>query len=256
MIERRFRRWRVVAAIAVAAGLAGCAAGPAPRPRERGPLAHYQMARMYFGQGKIPEALEEIDRSLELDDSLPQVHFYKGFIFWSLERWEEAARSFERAVAIHPYYTDARMYLATCYENLGRPDDALAELDEALHDRTYPYPEKIHLNKGLILFRQGRSGEALRELRRAVEIRPKYHRAHYEMAKVLESMGRGEEALEAFAAAAPGYEEDPGFHYRYGAALFRAERREEAAKELRRAIELAPGSETAAKARDLLEVIG
>ncbi|UCF67506.1 MAG: tetratricopeptide repeat protein [Acidobacteriota bacterium] len=243
-------------ALAAALFALACASGPASSQRKDGPLQHYQLARMYFEQGKVPEALAEVDRSLRLDDTLPQTHFYQGYIFWSLQRWSAAEAAFREALQLHPYYTDARMYLATCLDQQNRIDEALSELSRALDDQTYPFPEKIRVNRAVLLRRQGRLSDALTELRRAVEIKPRYYRAHYEMARLLVDMGQGEEALDAFVAAQPGYEADAEFHYRYGAALFRQNRRLEAGRELRRAMDLAPGSETAAKARDLLGVMG
>ncbi len=242
--------------LALGALLAGCAS-PGPRSRQKdGPLQHYQLARMHFEQGRVPEALEEIERSISLDDSLPQTHHYKGYIFWNLEQWEDAAEAFEDAIALQPYYTDARMFLATCLENLGRIDEALTQLSEAIRDRTYGAREKVFLNRAMILMRQGRLGEALDDLRRAVELKTRYYRAHFEMARVLDQLDRLEEAFTAFEAAEPGYEKDAVFHYERGKALFRGGLLTEAERMLRRAMELAPGSESAAKARELLGVIG
>ena len=234
----------------------GCASGPKTSEEKSSPLKHYQRARMYFEQGQVPQALEEIDLSLRQDDSLAQVHFYRGYIYWNLENWAQAETNFRAALERNPYYTDARMYLATCLEKQDHPDEALAMLDAAAADRTYPLPEKIHLNKALICRRQKRLDCALAELRKVVELKPRYQRGHYEMAQVFEEMGRGAEALVAYEAAASGYVTDAEFHLRYGRALFRQRREADARRELRRAQELAPGSQVAAEAAELLGVIG
>ncbi|MDH3283609.1 MAG: tetratricopeptide repeat protein [Acidobacteriota bacterium] len=236
--------------------LPGCAS-PGPQSRAKdGPLHHYQLARMHFEQGRVPKALEELERSIELDDSLPQTHHYKGYIFWNLAEWDIAAVAFEKAISLQPYYTDSRMFLATCLENKGDIDGALAQLNEASRDRTYGAREKVYLNRAMILGRQGRLGDALSDLRSAVELKPRYYRAHFEMARVLDRLERLEEALTAFEAAEPGYEEDAQFHYERGKVLFRGGLLSEAERMLRKAMELAPGSESAAKARELLGVIG
>lgn len=248
-------RHSVVALLALGALAAGCASSSDPRPGEAGPLQHYQMARMYFEQGRTDDALEEIDQSLRRDDSLPQVHFYKGFIYYSLGDMAKATPCFEAAIQRDPYYTDARMYLAAAYEELGRPQDALAELDRALANRTYPTPEKILVNKALVLARQGQYEPALAALRQAIDLKPRYYRAHFETAQILETTGRNAQALAAYEAAQPGYAADAGFHLAYGSSLFRARREAEARLELKRAIELAPGSTVAARATELLEMI-
>lgn len=248
-------RQAVAALLALAGLVTGCASSGDPTPSEAGPLQHYQMARMYFEQGRTDEALKEIDQSLRQSDALPQVHFYKGFIYYSLGDPAKAVPCFEAAIQRDPYYTDARMYLAAAYDGLGRPQDALAELDKALTNKTYPTPEKILVNKALILARQGQNEPALAVLRQAIDIKPRYYRAHFETAQILEATGRSPEAVAAYESAAPGYADDAGFHFAYGSALFRVRREAEARAELKRAIQLAPGSTVAAKASELLGVI-
>ncbi len=147
------------------------------------------------------------------------------------------------------------MFLATCLEKLGRADEALAQLDRAERDRTFGAREKVFVTRAMIHKRQGRLTDALSDLRSAVELRPRYYRAHYEMALVLDAMDRLEESIAAFDAAEPGYGENARFHFEKGRALFRHGLLPAAALQLRRAMDLAPGSESAAKARELLEVI-
>ncbi len=251
---------RATALAALVAALAGCGSAPTPLPAaeagKNGPLHHYQLGRMYFEQGKVREALEEIDRSLRIDDSLPQVWFYRGYIYWNLSKWKDAEEAFRTALVRNPYYTDARMWLATCLDQQGKPQEALNELDRAAEDRSFQTPEKIQLTKAKILDRQGRLDEALATLRSAVTLRPRFYEAHFAMALVLSKLGRLEEAQLAFDAAEPGYAKDAEFHWKRGEALFRMRRKPEAAKELRRAQELAPGSEAAANAGQLLKEIG
>jgi Tfp pilus assembly protein PilF len=210
---------------------------------------------MYFEQGRVKEAFDEINRSLHADQSLPQVWFFRGYMYWNLEDWTRAEQDFRAALQRNPFYTDARLYLATCLDRRGLPEQALAELDRAAEDRNFTTPERIYLNKAVILRRQGRLDEALAQLRISVTMRPRFYRGHYEMAQVLVQLGRLEESELAFAAAAPGYSKDAEFHYSWGEALFRMRRREDAARELRRALTLGPGSEAAAKASELLKQI-
>ncbi len=235
---------------------AGCGTAGKTNKAEDGPLRHYQLARMHYEQGSIPRALAELKTSLAMDDSLPQTHFYLGFIHWRAGEWEQAEAPLRRAVELNPYFTDARMYLADCLDNEGQPDEAVAVLTKALEDKTYPHVEKIFFNRAMIYDRMGRLSESLADLRRAVEIRPRYYLAHSEMARLFDQLGRQDDALRAFASAEPGLREDPGFLYRYGAALFRAGRAAEASSRLRKVTEIAPGSKNAEDASKLLGVMG
>jgi Tfp pilus assembly protein PilF len=241
--------------LALALG-AACSSNPKPGPSEDGPLHAYQLARVMFEQGRVDQALEQIEVSLERDDTIPQTHFFKGYIYWSMERWESAAESFRDALEIHGHYTNARNFLADCLSRMGRHQEALDELAIALEDQAFPNKEKIHFNRSMVYRELGRLEDALGELRAAVAERPRYYPAHYEMARLLEEMRRPERALRAYEAAEPGFREDPEFLLDYGSALLRAGNSAKARVRLRRVLDLAPGSEAAERARDLLEVTG
>jgi tetratricopeptide (TPR) repeat protein len=245
------------ACLIVLACAVGCGGGSrTPGPEEDGPLHAYQLARVFFEQGRVDQALEQIEISLRRDDSIPQTHFFKGYIHWSLERWDEAASAFRRALEIHTHYTNARNFLADCLTKMGRHQEALDQLEIALRDQAFPNREKIHLNRSVVYKELGRLEDALDALRAAVAEQPRYYPAHYEMARLLEEMRRPEQALRAYESAAPGFREDPEFQLDYGSALLRAGDADQAKVKLRRVLDLAPGSHAAEQARELLEVIG
>lgn len=252
------RTARLFVALLLLVLLASCASSPSKSSFDDrdGPMQHYRRAVMLFDEGQVERALEEIDRSIDLDSDLPAATFYRGYILWNLGRYGEAETSFRDTVRINPLHLDARMYLASCLEQTGSVDAALRELDAAIALPGVPNIEQVRLNKALILERQGRLDQALGELRAAVTTRPRYHRAHFEMAKILEEMGRPEDALLALRAAEPGYAKDAEYHYRLGSLLFHLRRNEEASRSLRRVLDLGPGTEAAARAQELLKVIG
>ncbi len=221
-----------------------------------GPLRHFQLARMYYEQGKVQESLQELDQSFKLDNKLPQVHAYLGYVRLEQEQWAEAAKAYHEAIKLNPYYTDARQHLAVCLQELGDIPGALEQLEQASRDKTYPFPEQIHFNRAMVYRHANQIEEALKELRRAVGLKPRYYRAHFEMAGLLTELRRNDEALLAFVAAEPGYTKDPEFHFRYGSALARSGDKSLAQRELRKAMELAPGSEIAAQAGELLGTLG
>ena len=248
-----------VAGLCVAALVWGVSCGggsPKPGPREDGPLHAYQLSRVFFEQGRIDQALEQIEISLRRDDSIPQTHFFKGYIYWSMDRWEQAEAAFRSALEIHGHYTNARNFLADCLAKMGRHQEALEQLEVALRDQAFPNREKLHLNRSMVYQELGRLEDALDALRAAVAEEPRYYPAHYEMARLLEELRRPDQALQAYESAAPGFREDPEFQLDYGSALFRAGDTDQARVRLRRVLDLAPGSHAAERARELLEVIG
>jgi Tfp pilus assembly protein PilF len=246
-------RAAIVVLLVAALSMAGCGGGK--KKTTRSPLELYQMGRVMFEQGKVVESIDYLQKSLKEDDRNPQVHFYLAYVRWTQGEWIEAAAGFEKALEINPYYTEARIYLATCFNEMGDPARALQQLEQALLDRTHPGPEAIHLNIALIKKQSGELEGALASLREAVELNPKFYRAHLEMARILVELGRSDEAVAAFGVAEPGFGEDHEFHYEYGVALFRAGQPEEALRHLRKVVELAPGSQDAVEAKKLIAII-
>jgi len=119
----------------------------------------------------------------------------------------------------------------------------------------YPTPEKVHLNLGLLYLSQGRQDEAIAEFRRGVEINPKFWRGHYELASALDKAGRLDEAISEYEVAVPDYKGNAEYHYRLGLAYMKDQQAPKAREHLSRCQELAPGSENASKALDLLKMI-
>ena len=89
----------------------------------------------------------------------------------------------------------------------------------------------------------------------AVEIDSKYYLAHYELATLLEKIGRLEEAVRLYEVAEPAYRDNGEYHYRLGFTRFTLGDKTLARESLLRAIAVAPGSHSAAEAEDLLKVI-
>jgi tetratricopeptide (TPR) repeat protein len=77
------------------------------------------------------------------------------------KQWEEAARDFERSVAISPQLAPIHHMLGEAYSNGGRYQDALAQFDAAIAIKADD--NRYHFGKGLALKRLQRNAEAREE---------------------------------------------------------------------------------------------
>jgi tetratricopeptide (TPR) repeat protein len=72
-------------------------------------------------------------RALELDDTLPEVHFALALIdTWTDWDWEAGENSFLRAIELNPNYSLARAYYSNLLCLLGQSDEAIAQAEKAL----------------------------------------------------------------------------------------------------------------------------
>lgn len=244
----------LIALLAVGAGSA-CA----PKKKPMDPLVksgqQVRLADSYYRAGRTGEALDILQKAIAADPKNASLRNFTGQISFFAGKTTEAEQQFKEALKLDPYMTDARNNLGALYDATGRKDLAEAEYKKALEDSAYPTPEKVHLNLGLLYQSQGRADESVGEFRRAVEINPKFYRAHYELASSLDRGGKLDEAVREYEVAAPEYKGNGDYHYRLGLAYMKLKDEGRAREHLMRCQELAPGSESASRALDLLKML-
>jgi TolB-like protein/predicted Ser/Thr protein kinase/lipoprotein NlpI len=80
-----------------------------------------------------PKAKEAAQRALELDDTLPDVHYTLAIIrTWSDWDWEGGEQAFKRALELKPNFAEALAYYSTLLCYMDRMDEALAMADRAM----------------------------------------------------------------------------------------------------------------------------
>jgi adenylate cyclase len=80
-----------------------------------------------------PKAKEAAQKALELDDTLPEVHYqWAGIRTWIDWDWEGGEQAYKRALELKPNFPEALVYYSNllCYMN--RMDEALAMADRAM----------------------------------------------------------------------------------------------------------------------------
>ena len=80
--------------------------------------------------GRAEGALASYDRAIELQPDFPEAHFNRGNVLLGLGRFDEAAESYEQAIAIRQDFSEAHRSLSTLKHYT--PDDAQVDLMERL----------------------------------------------------------------------------------------------------------------------------
>jgi tetratricopeptide (TPR) repeat protein len=133
---------------------------------EREMLAHLKALGYLGGGGGRDRAASPPGRSS------PHAERNLAGIAFQQRHYEEAERRYRALVAAEPRDASLRSSLAGVLGALGRDDEALAELEVALTLDPIN-PEGYH-NKGVLLERRGRRGEAVEQYRTAVRYRPDF----------------------------------------------------------------------------------
>ncbi len=248
--------------VTVAALILGAAVSCGPRkpqisnqPKELTMVEKVRMADSFHTAGRMNDALEILAEVVAEHPENAQLQTVYGEYLFLAGRYPAAEERLNRALELDPYLTDARNWLGACLAQQQRYDEAREQYERALRDPAYPSPQMIYLNLGMLYREQGLDDKGIEQLRRAVQIDPRYFKAHFELASALETVGRFDEALDELIVAEPAYRTDGRYWYRRGFLEFRLQRANKALDSLRRCLDVSPGSPAAAQARELMGVI-
>jgi tetratricopeptide (TPR) repeat protein len=185
---------------------------------------------------RYDEALECLEKAIEIDSNYARAWANRGDVLESLKRYDEALESYDRAIELDeydPWHWAKRGYLLN---NLKHYEEALESFDMAIElDDNDPWD---WASRGAVLDNLQRYEEALESCDRALELDANYQWAWAVGGIVLNNLKRYDEALVSFERAIELDENDPWAWVKRGDVLNNLERYEEALVSYDRAIEL------------------
>jgi tetratricopeptide (TPR) repeat protein len=136
---------------------------------DRAPAVSYKLALAHYRNGMAARAVDPLRRAVAVDDRFVEAHYLLGLSLRESDR-PQSLRALRRALELNPTFAAAREELARIYEQMGRWQDAIDQL-EALAALEPSRPERL-LNVGLAYARIGRRDTAVLTLGRAAERHP------------------------------------------------------------------------------------
>jgi tetratricopeptide (TPR) repeat protein len=137
-------------------------------------------------------AIEQFRAAVKADPKFPQVHFGLGYLLWSQNQFEEAAKEFNAELQNVPDNAQALAFLADADMQIGKSDEAFPLAENAI--RIDPRIERAHLDIGILQADAGKRKEALREFKAAEKLAPEDPNVHWRMARLYQSMGMRQQA--------------------------------------------------------------
>lgn len=135
-------------------------------------------------------------RALEIDDTLAAAHTElansRHMFDWD---WPGAENAFKQAIALNPDYADAHRLYALFLSGMGRPDEALAEIERT--QRLDPLSFIAHADEGAILYFARRYDESIEKLNKTIEMEPNFFVPYEGLAVSYLQKGMYEEAVAA-----------------------------------------------------------
>ena len=130
------------------------------------------------------------------DPSDYQMHNALGAAYFQMGRVDEALAQLNKSVQLKSDHAVTHFNLSVIAMVQGRLDDASASLRRAIALR--PDYTEAHNNLGIVLMRQGALDQAVAEFREALRIHPDSSSAHYNLGRALLAAGDIREAIDHF----------------------------------------------------------
>jgi tetratricopeptide (TPR) repeat protein len=162
----------------------------------RNDVACNNLGNTVADQGRFAEAIEYLQRAIEINPAYAQAHNNLAAVLVKQGRPTEAIEQFQKAIQIKPDYADAYYNLGCVFDKQGRLEGAVEQFQKAI--QISPDFAEAYCNLGLVFDKQGRSAEALGAYQKAIALNPDLAEAHHNLGALFSSQGRLDEAVEQF----------------------------------------------------------
>src|SRR6266851_3414982 len=153
---------------------------------EKAKAEHLRKGEAYLKDSKFQEASLEFRNALQIDDKLAAAHWGLAQAFEGLQRLPEMLEEMRKTIQLDPNNLDARTKLGNYYlaASKGHPE-LLTEAERLAKDVLQKDPNHIegHILMSSVLFAQDHKSEAFAELNRAIEIDPKRVESYLSLAR-------------------------------------------------------------------------
>lgn len=157
---------------------------------------HFEIASIFLQQGKLPLALEQINKAVELEDKNIYYYDLQARICHALQKHEMAAKAYEQVIRIQPGSVDA--YFDAANEYIYAKDyNAALGIYNRMEDR-FGISEDVIRQKEQLYLQLGKPEKAVLEVKKLIEQAPNETRYLGMLAELYWSMGKKEESVTTY----------------------------------------------------------
>lgn len=161
--------------------------------------ARYALGRIYYEQNRFPQAIEQLQRVIELEPADYRAHNALALCYDAVRRDSDALRHFYRALDLvykdHPGYDTVYADFAEFFLRRDQFEKAFQLAAEAAQRN--PASARNFFLTGKALAKLGKHELSLRWFQEAVRLDPRYVEAWYSLAQTYRKLGREHEARRA-----------------------------------------------------------
>ena len=140
----------------------------------QGAQIHYDLG-VQAQQTDPQTAYREFEQALEMDPSLVEAHNALGVLYHlAFHRDAEAISHYQRAIALRPGFSEAKVNLANVFLDEKRYDEAISLYQQALNDMLYATPFIAQGNLGWALYQKGDAAKGIDQIKAALTTNSKF----------------------------------------------------------------------------------
>ena len=177
--------------------LAGCTGGPVERETSKTDNAaalNAQLGMAYLRQGNLEVAKEKLERAEKQNPRDPDVHSALALLYERINKPELVEQHYRTAVRLAPQNSDFSNNYAIYLCKTGKSEEGVRRFLEAARNPLYRTPEAAYTNAGVCLRNAKRYAEADANFKRALQSRPNYSEAVYQLGDLQIAQGQPQEA--------------------------------------------------------------
>lgn len=190
-IRGRQFRGALLVSLCTALALAGCSSDPNKASRGKDAAKYNaELGIAYMNQGDLQSAKEKMDRALIENPNDPNVHSALALFYDRTGNSAKADSEFQSALRLSPRDPELLNNYAVYLCQKGRTDEGVRRFEEAAHNPLYRTPWAAYTNAGVCLRSAKRNDDAVKNLQRALQIRPNFAEAVFQLSELQFQAGK------------------------------------------------------------------
>ena len=146
--------------------------------------AHTELASLYFQNGNLIVALEELTLATSIDPDYAPAFGMRGLVLCYIKEYDSAEKDFNRALSLNDRDPELNNNYGWYLCQTGKVSESIAYFQKAINNPLYQTPEIAHLNAGACYAKLGELDQAQEYIQRVLRFDPDNLQAKFQMAEI------------------------------------------------------------------------
>ena len=157
---------------------------PQPKDPQTRAKAHTELGTLYFQDGNLIVALEELTLAAAIDPDYALAFSIRGLVLYHVKELDSAEKDFRRALSLEEKNPEINNHYGWFLCHTDRAEESIPYFQRAYENPMYPTPANAYLNAGACYLKLDELDRAEEALRKSLHLMPDDPQALYHLADV------------------------------------------------------------------------